>query len=148
MREIKKILCAIDLIEPDKLITEYANALAKKFGATITVFYAAPHLSQYSRYAELATINKIHDELAKKVEESMKEFLAEAFTDPSIKVESKIAEGPAADKIIDFTENNDIDAIVIGTRGKKGLERILLGSVASKIIKTSPVPVFTVSPEN
>lgn len=46
--------------------------------------------------------------------------------------------------IISYVVENDIDLIVMGTRGKTGFERYLLGSIAEKVVRVSPIPVLTV----
>ncbi|MFW5937376.1 MAG: universal stress protein, partial [Halanaeroarchaeum sp.] len=57
---------------------------------------------------------------------------------------STVERGEPADVIIEYVETNDIDAVVMGTTGRRGTERILLGSVAEKTVPSAPVPVLTV----
>ncbi|WP_416841640.1 universal stress protein [Haloferax sp. DFSO52] len=54
--------------------------------------------------------------------------------------------GKPSEQILETVEDNDIDAVVMGTTGKSGVDRILLGSVAAKTVRTAPVPVITVGP--
>ena len=61
-----------------------------------------------------------------------------------IKVETLILEGRPAAEMIKFAVKKNIDLIVIGTQGKKGLERLLLGSVAEEIIRSAPCKVLVV----
>lgn len=150
MRDIKKILCAIDILDSSmqELVADYTCSLAKKFGADVTVLYVAPDLGQYTRYAqEAVALQDLHAEVIENAKKNMQAFIAKSFTDPAIKVQSKIIQGNAPNLIVDFSEENNMDVIVLGTRAKTGVERILLGSVASKVIKTSHVPVFTIAPE-
>jgi nucleotide-binding universal stress UspA family protein len=62
----------------------------------------------------------------------------------NVAVEPVILEGNPADEIVNFAEKNDIELIVIGTLGKSGVQRFLLGSVAENVIRHSKVPVFVV----
>ncbi|KYH25014.1 universal stress protein [Halalkalicoccus paucihalophilus] len=55
-----------------------------------------------------------------------------------------IEHGTPVQKILDTIDSNDIDAVVMGTTGKRGTDRILLGSVAEKTVRSAPVPVITV----
>lgn len=55
-----------------------------------------------------------------------------------------IEHGSPAEEILECIESNDIDAVVMGTTGRRGTDRILLGSVAEKTVRTAPVPVITV----
>jgi len=56
--------------------------------------------------------------------------------------------GKPAEKILEYIDSNDIDAVVMGATGRRGTERILLGSVAGKTARSAPVPVITVSDES
>jgi len=91
-------------------------------------------------------------------EDSLREFLeAEAkkavtFVEDTgkaagIEVEPVILEGHPADKILEFGEQEGIDLIIMGTLGRTGLERFLLGSVAEKVVRHSKIPVMIVKGE-
>lgn len=58
----------------------------------------------------------------------------------------KLVFGDPAEEILKCVELEGIDLIIIGTHGKKGIERVLFGSVADRVVKKSPVPVLTVNP--
>jgi nucleotide-binding universal stress UspA family protein len=62
----------------------------------------------------------------------------------NIEVESVILEGNPADEIVDFAEKNEIDLIVMGTLGKTGIKRFLLGSVAENVVRHSKKAVLVV----
>jgi len=64
-----------------------------------------------------------------------------------VEVREVLLEGHPSSEIIDFAENNDIDLIVMGTLGKTGLDRFLMGSVAEKVVRNSKVPVLVVRSE-
>ena len=64
-----------------------------------------------------------------------------------IEVREVILEGHPSSEIINFADNNNIDLIVMGTLGKTGLDRFLMGSVAEKVIRGSKVPVLVVRGE-
>jgi nucleotide-binding universal stress UspA family protein len=55
-----------------------------------------------------------------------------------------IEHGAPVEAILDVVESSDIHAVVMGTSGRRGTERILLGSVAEKTARSAPVPVITV----
>ena len=76
------------------------------------------------------------------------ENLAAQTEDRSINLETHIAEGDPATEIVDFVENTEIDLIVLGTHGRQGLDRLIVGSVAEEVIRTAPVPVTTLGPVN
>ena len=62
----------------------------------------------------------------------------------NVVVDPVILEGNPADEIVNFAEKNDIELIIIGTLGKTGVQRFLLGSVAENVIRYSKVPVLVV----
>ncbi|UWG48160.1 Nucleotide-binding protein, UspA family [Halanaeroarchaeum sp. HSR-CO] len=69
---------------------------------------------------------------------------AEGYDIPA--VQTYLEYGSPASVIADAIESNDIHAVVMGTSGRSGIERVLLGSVAEKTVRTAPVPVVTVAP--
>jgi nucleotide-binding universal stress UspA family protein len=75
-------------------------------------------------------------------------FVEDAAKAADVKVESLLLEGQPAEKIIEFAEQNDIEMIVMGTLGKTGLDRFLLGSVAENVVRHSKIPVLVVRGEN
>ena len=58
--------------------------------------------------------------------------------------ERVLVEGTPSEEIIDYAEEADCDLVVMGTHGRGGIDRLLLGSVAERVVRTSPVPVLTV----
>lgn len=57
---------------------------------------------------------------------------------------TRVTHGTPVDEVIDYVEANDVHAVVMGTTGRRGTDRVLLGSVAEKVVRTAPVPVVTV----
>lgn len=148
MPNIKKILCAVDLSEHSHMVADYAITLAKALGAEITVLYTAPSLSQYVGFhVPPSSIESFVGEIVTGAEKSMDEFIAETFTDPEVKVKGVILSGYAAQEIIGYATAHNIDIIVMGTHGRTGIDRILFGSVAEKVVKAASMPVVTVRPK-
>lgn len=148
MPSIKKILCAVDLSDHSRVVADYAITLAKVLDADITVLYAAPSLSQYVGFhVPPSSIENFVGEIVAGAEQSMNEFIAEAFTDPAVKAKGVILSGYAAQEILGYATTNNMDIIVMGTHGRTGIDRILFGSVAEKIVKTATMPVMTVRPK-
>jgi nucleotide-binding universal stress UspA family protein len=148
MPDIKNILCAVDLSEHSKTVAEYAIALAKAFDAKVTVLYTAPSLSQYVGFhVPPSSIENFVGEIVTGAEQSMEEFIAECFTDPAVRTEGKILSGYAAQEIVGYAHTNAMDIIVMGTHGRTGIDRMLFGSVAEKVVKTAAIPVMTIRPK-
>lgn len=147
MPKLQKIVCALDLSEHSKTVAEYATMLAKMSGASVVAVYAAPTLTQYTGFhVPPNTIDSFVGEIVTGAEKAMSTFVAEHFPDISVKAE--VVVGYAAEEILALAENEQADMIVMGTHGRKGIDRILFGSVAEKVVKNSTLPVLTIRPAN
>lgn len=146
MAKLQKIVCALDLSEHSKLVAEYATMLAKMSGANIVAVYAAPTLTQYTGFhVPPNTIDSFVGEIVSGAEKAMTDFVAEHF--PDVQVKAEVVVGYAAEEILSLAENEDADLIVMGTHGRKGIDRILFGSVAEKVVKNADMPVLTIRPQ-
>ncbi len=143
---LKKILCAVDFAEHSSYIAEYAKTLGEAFDSEIHTIYVAPTLSQYIGFQiSPSSIENFVGEIISGAEETMEKFIKENFgTNP--KVEGKILTGDASEEIIKYAKKEKIDLIIMGTHGRKGIDRILFGSVAEKVVKGSYIPVLTIRP--
>lgn len=145
MKPIKKIICALDLSQHSSLVAEYAVTMAKSFDAEVTVIYAAPALTQYVGFhVPPSSIENFVGEIVAGAEKTMQDFVAEHFQ--GVKAVGKVVNGYAAEEILNMVENSDADIIIMGTHGRKGIDRILFGSVAEKIVKSAKIPVMTIRP--
>jgi len=75
------------------------------------------------------------------------EAVAETADERGLNVKTVVREGEPSKEIVEYANEDDIDLIAIGTHGRGGFERALLGSVTDKVVRTSPVPVLTVGPD-
>lgn len=145
MPALKKILCAIDLSEQSESVAEYAVMLAKLADASIVAVYAAPTLTQYTGFhVPPNTIDNFVGEIVSGAEQSMKEFVARHFE--GVSTRGVVVVGYAAEEILAVAEKEQVDLIVMGTRGRKGIDLILFGSVAEKVVKNAVCPVVTIRP--
>lgn len=145
MKEIKKILCAVDLSEHSRAVAEYATTLAKAMGASVVVVYTAPSLSQYVGFhVPPNTIENFVGEIVTGAEKSMESFVTENF--PDVDAQGQVLIGYAAEEIINRADDEQVDLIIMGTHGRKGIDRILFGSVAEKVVKNARQPVLTIRP--
>ena len=145
MQSIKKIICALDLSQHSALVAEYAVTLAKAFDAEVTVVYAAPALTQYVGFhVPPSSIENFVGEIVAGAEKTMQEFVAEHFQ--GVKAVGKVVNGYAAEEILNLVDSSGADLIIMGTHGRKGIDRILFGSVAEKVVKSSRIPVMTIRP--
>ena len=146
MKEFKNILFPIDFSECSELVFPEALEVAKKFDARLHLLFVARDISY------LTTINMGKDvlmntvaEIAKAGEDKMEAFCDKHMGDLS-NYETKVVMGSPADDILKYASEQAIDLIIMGTHGRKGIDRILLGSVADHVTKNAAAPVMTVNP--
>lgn len=145
MKDIKNILCAVDFSEMSPKVAKYAQHLAKSLQASVKVLYVAPSLSQYVGFhVPPASIENFVGEIVTGAEKSMETFVQENFE--GVPAEGDVVSGYAAEEILDYAQEKDMDMIVMGTHGRKGIDRVLFGSVAEKVVKSAKMPVLTIRP--
>jgi nucleotide-binding universal stress UspA family protein len=135
---------ATDGSENTQKAISYGIKLAKLSGATVHALHVVDTFSvSQSWTAGKETIHEVLTKDGQKATSKVKEG-GEAL---GVDVKEVLLEGHPSKEIIDFAENNDIDLIVMGTLGKTGLDRFLMGSVAETVVRNSKVPVLVVRGE-
>ena len=142
-KQCEKILIATDGSENAKNASSYAFALAKMSGAVLYTLYIVPNVSMYAGIRDVSWAESMNEHFIKEGEESNKEVVDEGKA-LGIEVKSFLLEGNPGEEIVDFAESNDIDMIVMGTRGVTGVNRFLIGSVAENVVRHSKKPVLVV----
>ncbi|MEW5775139.1 MAG: universal stress protein [Thermodesulfobacteriota bacterium] len=147
MAEIRKIMCAVDFSEATGIVAGYAALLAKGLGAEVVVLHVAPAMQRYTDIEITDESLRDFEERAKaRAESDMRECL-EGFFKAVPGATGKVVLGYAPEAIVDEARAEGCGLILMGTHGRTGLSRLLFGSVAERVVKTSPIPVLTVRPE-
>jgi nucleotide-binding universal stress UspA family protein len=145
MAKVKKILCAVDFSEATPLIAEWAGDQARNAGAELLVMYVVPDLGRYSNFhIRNDRIEDMVQSILDGARKIMEDCLAKHF--PGVEAQGLLATGYAPEEILKAAAEHGCDLIVMGTHGRKGIDRIIFGSVAEKVVKTSPIPVLTIRP--
>ena len=154
MKEIKNILLPIDFSDASSILLQYGVYMAEKYGARIYIVYVAEDPFSYSSlpltdYSGLPLtdipFNQLEEDMTKYAQERMQGFLEKDMAEISVAYEGTVLFGQVAAEIIRYAEEKTVDLIIIGTHGFKGLDRMLLGSVAEKVVKLAPCPVMTIN---
>lgn len=146
MVEIKNILVPVDFSEVSEFVAEWAKDFAKKLNAKIHVVFVLENLAAYEGlYGSVKTLTELENVLLEGAQKSMEDFMKKHFADYP-EAQSIIVKGDVVEKIIETGEKVKADLIIMGTHGKKGLDKILFGSVANGVVKNSPIPVLTINP--
>jgi universal stress protein A len=144
MTEWKKILCAIDFSELSRIAMLHATERAKATGAELTLVNVIPraHASMIAEDLLAPTQAEVTEELMEEMDRKMAPWREEAARLCGSPVRTRILVGDAADRITRFAENDRTDLIVIGTHGRTGVKRAVLGSVAEKVVREAPCSVL------
>lgn len=146
MKEIKKILVPIDFSENSTKVLQHAVDMAGKSGARIVVMYVVEGIDKYAGLSiPHISLTEVEKELVQSAKNKMELFLEENL-EPSVPHEGVVLNGDIVEEINNFAANEGVDMIIMGTHGYKGLEKVLFGSVAERIVKTAPCPVLTCNP--
>lgn len=143
---IERILCPTDFSPFSSQALRHALSLARNFGSRLKVVYVIPHVFPGGESLYGAAPWLMTPEVRQRADEDMRRFL-EPARELRVNHEIEIREGDPWREIRAAAEEMSSDFVVLGTHGRGGLDRLILGSVAEKLIRRLPCPVFTVSHE-
>ena len=143
--EVKKILFPLDLSEASPKIVPWVRSVVEKYDAELHVLFVARIFEQYLGMGVPVTYVK---DMEKSLFEQSEKLLADFIENhlKGLRCLAKVLPGYPSETILDYAFDSKIDLIVLGTHGRKGLDRIIFGSVAEYVVKHSRVPVLTVNP--
>ncbi len=144
--EIKKILWPTDFSKNSNAALPYVLSLTEKYGAEIYLLYVAEDMADYGTwYGELTPshIAKLHEWEIPHAEKKMEEVCQKDLAGCPM-FHKRVALGDPAEEILNTVKTEGVDVVVMATHGRKG--RFQFGSVTEKVVKNSPVPVWTVRP--
>ena len=145
MDTIKKILVPVDFSENSRIALDWAMAFADKLDANVVLFHTfeIPDVMKESAQRH-QLLNK--DMIGRAKEEVVKELqtFADKYDEDRITAAPEIGEGKPFVEIIKAAKNYNTDLIVMGTHGRTGLQSMLIGSVAEKVVRKAHCPVLTV----
>ena len=147
MLTINRILCPIDFSEFSRHAFARAVALAKAHGASITALHVVRIPPRFAPFPLEVTVPVPSGLTTAQLEDLRRELLAFVQRDSStaLPIEAIVVEAPTVQaEIVAQAAGLGADVIVMGTHGRTGFERLLLGSVTEKVLRTAPQPVMTV----
>jgi nucleotide-binding universal stress UspA family protein len=135
------ILVPTDGSECARRAVDEAIRLASAFDAALHTVYVVDTTLAGSEGGAAAVFDQLEAE-GESILRDVRERADDAGVDT---VEASVATGVPSRTIIDYCDEYGVDLVVMGTHGRTGLERTLIGSVTEKVVRTSDVPVLTVS---
>jgi nucleotide-binding universal stress UspA family protein len=155
---MKKILIAIDYNPTAKIIADSGFELAKSMNAEVILLHVVADYTYYSSldyspvlgFDSFSNLGAIQTNTVLELQNAAKDYLEKIKSqlgDNSI--QTLIKEGDSGDAILEAANDSNADVIVMGTHGRRGLDKILMGSVAEKVMRHSKIPLFIIpSKEN
>ena len=151
IRDIRRIVTPIDFSDNSRLIADSSMFMASKYEASLHFVFVVQNFEDYSGFfVPQMHVPNLEEELMTGAEERMELFLVEvgkATSQLTVKeVTHKVLMGDVAEQIVDYATEIRADLIIMGTHGYKGLEKIMFGSVADKVVRSALCPVTTINP--
>ncbi|HEU4634374.1 MAG TPA: universal stress protein [Flavisolibacter sp.] len=150
---MKKVLIALDYDPTAQMVAETGYSLAKAMNARIVllhvisdpVYYSTLNYSPIMGFDGFNSIDTIQSETADELKKAAQDFLDQSkiFLGDD-RIETRVSSGDFGDTILETAETLNADLIVLGTHSRRGLEKILVGSVTEKILHHSQIPLFIV----
>jgi nucleotide-binding universal stress UspA family protein len=136
MKPTKKILVPLDFAQTSDAALMYGRSLAKAFGAELHVLHVMENQFLRPSFKSPAAVeagiaNRVAERLSDEDRTTLRTVTAVRMSDEP------------SDEIVRYAEDEDIDLIVMGTHGRTNMARLLMGSVAEKVVRTARCPVMT-----
>ena len=143
-----KILVAIDGSEPSMDAAKYAIEMARKDNANLIVLHVVTSEMGYADISGDISSSSIREISGMVKQESQQWFDKIKLKTDQLKIDLKtdvvLSKTNATHTIVDYADSEQVDLIVIGTRGKSGFKKLLVGSIASGVVTYASCPVMVV----
>lgn len=146
MKKIESIMVPIDFSDTLNMLIEYAIMFAKKFDAKLYVVHI---VEDFSKFSSISVPHISMDNVMEEVYNAAKvelEKLGDEKLEGNVKYEFMIDKGVAYKEILEFADEKSADLILIGTHGMSGLDRVLFGSTAERVVRGAKCPVIMINP--
>ena len=145
---IRRIMIPIDYSENSKLALAYGAELALGFGASLDIVHVWDRPTYLTDAVMVQRPGEAHKPIGELIRENaqhdMKEFLSEVSLPAEVMCSSRLISGEPASALLAELKKGEHDLVVLSTHGRTGIAHLLLGSIAEKLVRLSPVPVLTV----
>ena len=145
MLTLTRILCPTDFSEISVKAEAYATALAQRYDASLLLLHVDPPMPMMAPYGEIPVDVRLFEEQREQAVRDLAVARDRARA-AGVAAETAVRGGHPAREILAVAEELPADMVVLGTHGRGGVEHLLLGSVAEKIMRKAPCPVLVVPP--
>jgi nucleotide-binding universal stress UspA family protein len=136
----RRMLVAVDFSEPSKRAIAFARSLAAKLRIAVEVVHVYDAIVAGASSAPGAPANEVRAMLTTRLDE----LVRDVFGPDASTVRTHLVPGRPIDAILDLARKREADLVVVGTTGRTGIERMLLGSTAERLVRESAVPILTI----
>ena len=143
MIKLSNILVPVDFSQPSSKALRYGMSLALQFGSHLVLAHVVPSLAifDYGFPERLQELEKLAFEGARK---SLEEFIPQEYRN-LVSIHPIVRVGDVREELLRIIHDEKIDLVVMGSHGRRNIERFFLGSTTEHILRKVPVPVLTVS---
>ena len=146
--DVQSILVPVDYSEPSREALRYAGVLAQALKAPVEVLHVSPAMPRPGLELKIkmpdGSVATVSELMHRNAEQEMSRFLAATPLPESVRVTPRILPGDPSRQILEALASGAYSFVVLGTCGAGAVQHWLLGSVADRVVRLSPVPVFTV----
>jgi nucleotide-binding universal stress UspA family protein len=146
MKEFSTILFTTDFSDISEYAFEYAYTLAKKFDSRLVIMHVINEpVDLRGFYVPHISFDSLEEEISDAAEKMMAKFCADRLLDLP-KHETVVASGIPYEEILRKVDEEDVSLVVLGTHGRAGIDHLLFGSTAERVVRRARCPVMTVRP--
>jgi nucleotide-binding universal stress UspA family protein len=144
--KLEQLLFPVDFSDVGVHALRYARSFAQSYKATLHLLHVVDEASQYwmALGPNSLPVGPPPEELIQASRTQLERFIQEHLADAGLKLQSDVVLGRPFLEIIRYARENNIDLIIMGTHGRGGIQHVLLGSVAERVVRKAPCPVLTI----
>lgn len=145
MYDITKIVVPVDLEKHTQKLVDFSIYMAEKIGAQLSFIHVTEFYSAGDMMLGSPSLETINNERVARAKESMDQLISDNKQKYG-RMGGTVLKGEIVETIVKFAADEKAGMLIIGTHGAKGLEKILLGSVAERVLKRVHCPTLTMNP--
>jgi universal stress protein A len=140
----RKILFPTDFSDGSAAAVPYVADLAAKYGSKVYALHVVYDVAKASGwYVPSVDLDTFFTELRSSAEKGLDDFAAEHLGGVA-DLEKAVVSGLPFEEILEFAADKGVELVVMGTHGRSGIDRVLFGSTAARVVRGAPCPVMTV----
>jgi nucleotide-binding universal stress UspA family protein len=144
--KFKNILFPVDLSETSPKVAPFVISMADKYDSKVHLLFVARAFQYFnSIYVPHPSIDLFENQIVEGALKSLQEFADKYFKNAD-RIKKTVVKGDTAEEILNYIKKEEIDLVIMGTHGRKGLDKVIFGSVAERVSKTAQVPVMLINP--